>query len=58
MHLKITDKFFLFSLIRKYMKVENFVDLWLKKKNKETRVLLNFKYSISLIKYKGNLIHI
>jgi hypothetical protein len=43
-----------FSLLEKYMKKKGgrkFVDLWLKKKNKKTRVLLNFKYSVSPIRY-------
>jgi hypothetical protein len=40
-----------FSLSEKYMKKKGgrkFVDLWLKKK---TGVLLNFKYSVSPIRY-------
>ena len=33
------------------------MDLWLKKKKKKTGVLLNFKYSVSPIRY-GDLLHI
>ncbi|KAL5642970.1 hypothetical protein ACJX0J_004366 [Zea mays] len=38
----VSKKCFLLSKIKN---VEKFVDLWLKKKNKKTGVLLNFKYS-------------